>query len=312
MIEIGSLPPLASLANVSTGGGGATGPTITLGQGATGLGTGFVAIGLNTVAGATGASGAIAIGAGTSSSASYAVGIGSGVGVSSAGDIAIGQAVSSSCGNGVTIGPNASSGGTSSVNLGLSVQGFSNLGVTIGGHANSSGGNSVCIGYNAVSGGANSVVLGYASSDSGNNSSVVLGYNISAPTSTPNYLNLAGCMIGTTAGASNLYVATQGGVARQGIFPNNSPSTGFTATIPASTSTYFLNPTGTLATGTVIMPAAPVNGQEIEIVSSKIVTSLTLSPNSGQTIVSAATTLAAGVMIKYTYFSATSAWYRNY
>ena len=47
---------------------------------------------------------------------------------------------------------------------------------------------------------------------------------------------------------------------------------------------YLLTPAGTLAAGTLTMPAAPIAGQTLNILTSQPITSFTLSPNSGQTI----------------------------
>jgi hypothetical protein len=63
------------------------------------------------------------------------------------------------------------------------------------------------------------------------------------------------------------------------------PLTGFTVTIPNNACVELLVPAGTLATGTVTMPAAPLDGQIVRLASSATVTALTVSPNTGQTMV---------------------------
>jgi len=88
------------------------------------------------------------------------------------------------------------------------------------------------------------------------------------------------------------------------------PATGFSITIAANIKSLVLKPTGTLATGTITMPAAPIDGQEIRVSSSQIITALTVSANAGQTILNAPTTLAAGAGFEYVYDLATTEWMR--
>lgn len=92
----------------------------------------------------------------------------------------------------------------------------------------------------------------------------------------------------------------------------NVPVTGFSLTIGAGIQALILNPAGTLATGTVIMPAAPVDGQVTSVSSTQIITALTVSPNTGQSIANAPTTLAAGAGFRYLYRAANTTWYRVY
>lgn len=87
---------------------------------------------------------------------------------------------------------------------------------------------------------------------------------------------------------------------------------GFTVTPSSSISKLILTPAGALAAGTINMPAAPYEGMEFRISSTYAITALTLTPATGQTVKNAATTLAAGVGVCYTYASASSTWYRLY
>ena len=90
------------------------------------------------------------------------------------------------------------------------------------------------------------------------------------------------------------------------------PVTGFSYTFdPSSLGTVLvMNPAGTLATGTLIMPASPADGMTIRFSSSQIITALTLSGN-GASIVSAVTTLAAGGGAVYLYRLTNTTWYRT-
>lgn len=88
-------------------------------------------------------------------------------------------------------------------------------------------------------------------------------------------------------------------------------------TVPNGVTNLILNNSGTIATGTVVMPSSPSHGQLLRITSVATVTALTLSGNTGQTISNAptaitiSTTGAYGYM--FVYFSATATtgtWYR--
>lgn len=87
------------------------------------------------------------------------------------------------------------------------------------------------------------------------------------------------------------------------------PTTGFSITIGANVSALILDPAGTLATGTVTMPAAPIDGQFVTLSSTQIITALTFSANAGQSIKNAPTTLAAGARVEYVYVLANTTWY---
>jgi len=90
----------------------------------------------------------------------------------------------------------------------------------------------------------------------------------------------------------------------------NVPVTGFSITIGANVQYLILDPAGTLASGTITMPASPTDGYRVGIASSKIVTALTLTPGAGQTIPNSPTALAAGVGVTFLYRSANATWYR--
>jgi hypothetical protein len=86
-------------------------------------------------------------------------------------------------------------------------------------------------------------------------------------------------------------------------------TTNFSYTFAAGVQTLVINPAGTLATGTIIMPAAPADGMTITFSSTQVITALTLSGNTGQTVVSGATTLAARQAGVYVYRSSNTSWY---
>jgi hypothetical protein len=88
----------------------------------------------------------------------------------------------------------------------------------------------------------------------------------------------------------------------------SSPTTGFSITVGNNVSTYLITGGSTLASGTVTMPAAPVVNQWLRIATQPAITSLTLSPNTGQTVVGAPTSMAANTSVLYQYIGGT--WYR--
>jgi len=88
------------------------------------------------------------------------------------------------------------------------------------------------------------------------------------------------------------------------------PLTGFNNTISNPTTYYIVEPAGTLATGTIKMPATPVDEQVVTITSTQIITALTHSPNTGQTLKGALTTIAANGNASWIYRTANTAWYR--
>jgi len=87
------------------------------------------------------------------------------------------------------------------------------------------------------------------------------------------------------------------------------PSTGFSYTFAAGTQMLFMVPAGTLATGTITMPAAPADGMVITFSSSQQITALTLQGNTGQSISGAVTFLPAQAAAAYVYRLANTTWY---
>jgi hypothetical protein len=98
---------------------------------------------------------------------------------------------------------------------------------------------------------------------------------------------------------------------RASAYAQSTPSTAFSITPGLGVQVVQITPAGTLATGTITTPAAPVDGQTLRIFSTQIVTAFTLTANTGQTINgTAVTALAANVAVTYMYSAATAAWFR--
>lgn len=87
------------------------------------------------------------------------------------------------------------------------------------------------------------------------------------------------------------------------------PITGFAITVGNNISTLLLNPAGTLATGTITMPATPVDGQIVRLATTQTVTALTLNANAGQTISGNVATLTAAAPATYMYNLSGTKWY---
>jgi hypothetical protein len=128
----------------------------------------------------------------------------------------------------------------------------------------------------------------------------------------------AGATIGTTSGGNvtaAVPVAFTRGLlaavtaASDPAYTVNTPTTGFTFTVPARTSVVILTPAGTLATGTLTLPAAPVDGQRVELLCSATVTALTVAANAGQTLSGTVTTCTASAGHIWRYRATNTTWY---
>jgi len=88
------------------------------------------------------------------------------------------------------------------------------------------------------------------------------------------------------------------------------PLTGVTITLPSGTAKLILNPAGTIAALTVVLPIAAqcLDGQEFFIYSSQTVTALTVTPGSGTTLTPTITTVTAAAPVKLIYSQNALAW----
>lgn len=100
-----------------------------------------------------------------------------------------------------------------------------------------------------------------------------------------------------------------------GAIQNPTPLTGASVTVAAATSKLLIEPAGTIAALTVVLPAATglAQGQQLEISSTQTVTALTLTAGSGTTIaaqtptaITVSTTASYGY--KFVYYG--TKWYR--
>lgn len=109
-------------------------------------------------------------------------------------------------------------------------------------------------------------------------------------------LVLGGTTVITDASAGNTYQFA-------------TPSTGGTVSIN-NLSVVVVDPAGTLATLTVVLPASPVDTQRVRLGTSQIITALTLSPAAAETVKNAPSSLTAGGSFEYIYRSANTTWYK--
>lgn len=84
----------------------------------------------------------------------------------------------------------------------------------------------------------------------------------------------------------------------------------FTVTVAQGDTWLVLTPTGTFASGAIVLPSAPTDKAEVSVNCTQIVTALTVSAG-GTTVTGAPTTLAAAnEFFTMRYDAATSVWYR--
>ena len=94
---------------------------------------------------------------------------------------------------------------------------------------------------------------------------------------------------------------------------NEAPLTGASITLGDGVGRLLLNPAGTIAAATVLLPSAAnlYDGQVLIIASSQTVTTLTITAGSGTTIAAtAAATVSADVPIEWIYSAASATWFQ--
>lgn len=86
------------------------------------------------------------------------------------------------------------------------------------------------------------------------------------------------------------------------------PTSGGTSTAANDTDTLLINPAGTLALLTIVLPSAPArgNGHRMTLLFSQVITALTLT--SSATILGGVTTVSANGYLSFVFFD--GVWYR--
>jgi hypothetical protein len=87
------------------------------------------------------------------------------------------------------------------------------------------------------------------------------------------------------------------------------PTTGFSYTFAAGVNVLVMQPAGTLATGTITMPASPADGMTITFSSTQTITALTVNANTGQSIVGKPTSFGVGSAATFVYRLSNTTWY---
>ena len=125
--------------------------------------------------------------------------------------------------------------------------------------------------------------------------------------------NLIDCQVNGTSyfKVDNLGTAIVGGLADGAIGGNVSSWAAAGSLVINDNAWTTLNTnTSTIATFTLTMPSGPINGKVYTIVTAGAVTSLTLSPNAGQSINNAPPALLADTSVSFIYYN--TVWYRLY
>lgn len=90
------------------------------------------------------------------------------------------------------------------------------------------------------------------------------------------------------------------------------PATGFSQVISNNIDTLLIHATATLATGSITMPTTPVANQVVNITTDAIITLLTLSANTGQTLAGTTpTTITPDTPLKYKWSATDTKWFKT-
>lgn len=93
----------------------------------------------------------------------------------------------------------------------------------------------------------------------------------------------------------------------------NAPINGATITLTANTgnsAVLVIDPAGTIAGATLVMPTAPADGYSVAFMTTHTITSLTQNAGAGDTIGNALTTLSANGTARYVYRATDKIWYK--
>jgi len=89
------------------------------------------------------------------------------------------------------------------------------------------------------------------------------------------------------------------------------PSTDFNITANVNVSRVIFNPAGTLAKGTLTLPAGNVEAKIVTVSSTQTITAFKVNPSTGTTLVpSANVTLTSGTSVSYFYHASETKWYK--
>lgn len=104
---------------------------------------------------------------------------------------------------------------------------------------------------------------------------------------------------------------TRGGATIDTGYQYSAATANFNDTVGASVSRVIYNPAGTLATGTLTLPAGNVEAKVVTVSSTQTITAFRVLPSVGTTLVpSANVTLSAGTSVSYFYHTSETKWYK--
>jgi hypothetical protein len=104
---------------------------------------------------------------------------------------------------------------------------------------------------------------------------------------------------------------TRGGATIDTGYQYSAATSDFDQTVGASVSRVIYNPAGTLAKGTLTLPAGNVEAKVVTVSSTQTITAFKVNPSVGTTLVpSANVTLSAGTSVSYFYHASETKWYK--
>lgn len=107
--------------------------------------------------------------------------------------------------------------------------------------------------------------------------------------------------------AKNVYHATCIGIGAAEIVTYVN---GDNKTVSNNTAVHIMNISGTIATATTTLPSSPMDGQLVCITSLGVVTTMTISPNSGQSVAQPTNSMSTVAACMYYYRLSNTTWYR--
>lgn len=262
---------------------------------------------------------------GNNNSGSVLIGSGANAANNSSGSTGVGYSVNCQAGNSVAVGYNAQAGTTATQSFCVAIGYKAGVGGTEGinsellieRHDDSANLANACLYGNFDSG---NVILGQSrhtvNRDFGGTGSTNILKLLAGTVGNSNpvgggYFYLTGAnndvhWVGSDGTDTNLVAGASGALA----YTYNAPATGFAITVGNDIAQLVLEPAGTLASGTVTLPAAPEDGDTVGISSTQAITALTISPNAGQTVADAPTSFAIGGSVRFLYRATNTTWYR--
>jgi hypothetical protein len=87
------------------------------------------------------------------------------------------------------------------------------------------------------------------------------------------------------------------------------PTTGFVINMSTGVSDLLLNPAGTLASGTVVLPIPQQDGFVVTISTTQTISAITISGTVGTTVINAPTSLAGGSSVTFQYVQSIQTWF---